>query len=102
MFDEFLKKLRDLQHRAEQLHGEHQVPVSELFPEEFMLLNTDYTSFNDMIDASGYSVESFEDFAAIPDDAWEAHVQMHTRFSSWKEMQSTAAQEWAARQLGLN
>jgi hypothetical protein len=102
MFDEFSRKLRDLQRRAEELDGESQVPVTELFPDEFMLLHTDFPSFDAMLEASGFNVQSSEDFAAIPDDAWDAHVRAHTQFSSWDEMQSTAAQEWASRRLGFD
>lgn len=71
MFDDALRQLRDLQRRTEQLHGEHQVTFLELFRDEFILRNTEFPSIHALIAASGYQVESSEDFAAIPDADWD-------------------------------
>ena len=101
MFEDALRKLRDLQTKAERIDGEHQVPFTELFPDEFMLRNTEFTSIEAMIEASGYTVEAQGDFAAIPDDEWDDFIQACTRFSSWSEMTQAAGREWMLRQLDL-
>jgi hypothetical protein len=101
MFEDALRKLRDLQRKAEQLDGEHSVSFNELFPDEFMLRNTEFPSVGSMFEASGFKVESSEDMAAIPDEEWDKFVQERTRFASWDEMKSAAVQEWAARRMGL-
>lgn len=101
MFEDALRKLRDLQRKAEQLDGQHSVPFVELFPDEFMLRNTEFASIDSMFQLSGFTVKSSEDFAAIPDEAWDRFVQERTRFASWDEMKSAAVQEWATRRLAL-
>lgn len=101
MLEDALHKLRDLQRKAEQLDGKHSVSFTELFTDEFMLRNTDFPSVDSMFEASGFKVESSEDFAAIPDEEWDRFVQERTRFASWDEMKNSAAKEWAARRMGL-
>jgi hypothetical protein len=99
MFEEVIRKLQDLQRNAAELDGEHSVPFAELFPDEFMLRQTEFSGVQAMFDASGFKVVSSEDFAAIPDGQWDIFVKERTRFSSWDEMKSAAVQEWAARRM---
>lgn len=102
MFEDFVRPLRDLQRRAEELDGEHQFSFPELFPDEFMLRNTEFPTIDALFAASGFKVESSEDLAAIPDAPWDAFVASRTRFASWDEMKNAAAGEWARRRLGLD
>jgi hypothetical protein len=101
MFEDALRKLHDLQRKVEQLDGEHSVPLTELFHDEFMLRNTEFPSVETMLEASGYKIESNEDFAVIPDEEWDAFIRERTRFASWDEMKNAASQEWVARTLEL-
>ena len=101
MFEDMLRKLRDLRRRAEQLDGEHSVAFTELFSDEFMLRNTEFPSIDSMFEATGFRVESSEDFAAIPDEEWDIFIRERTRFASWEEMKNTAVQEWTMRRLDL-
>jgi hypothetical protein len=99
--NELNRKLEDLKRKAEALDGKHEIPFSELFLPEFMTKHTDFASLEEMFQASGFVVESQEDFKAIPDDDWENFIKAHTQFSSWKDMQVTAFREWTARKLGF-
>lgn len=101
MFEDAMRKLRDLQRRAEQLDGQHEVSFDDLFPDEFMLRNTEYPSIAELLSGSGFRIETAEDFHAIPDETWDNYIRQHTRFDSWGEMQRAAAEEWMVRQLGL-
>lgn len=101
MFEEAFRKLRDVQRKAEQLDGEHSVSFAELFQDEFMLRNTDFPSVHAMFEASGFRVDTTEDFAAIPEEEWDEFVRERTRFSSWDEMKGAAVQEWAKRRMEL-
>jgi hypothetical protein len=101
-FDEFKKKMDKLQQGLKSLDGEHKVCTSDLFNGKFMTANTRYASFEAMCDASGFKVESAEDFHAIPPEKWDAFVKSVTRFASWEEMQTAAAGEWATKMIGLN
>ena len=54
-----------------------------------------------MFQASGFTIESQEDFDKIPDDEWDTFIKNNTRFPNWGEMVGTASSEFAARKLGL-
>ena len=99
--DKAMRKLDDLQKRAERLNGEQRVPVSQLLTPDFMRQNTTFESFDAMLTASGFKVETSEDFAAIPDDEWDAFIVKVTRFTSWQDMLEVAGKEWAVKELGL-
>ncbi len=100
-FDELNRKLEELGKTAEELDGEQSISFEELFPETFMSANTGFETITQMIEDSGYKVESTEDFKQIPDNEWDAFVSNHTHFQDWKEMLNQAASEWAIGKLDL-
>ena len=100
-FDELERKLQQLAENAEAMDGEHAVPLTELFPPTFMARNTDFATIEEMFEASGFTVATPEDFAAIPDTDWDAFIASRTRFSDWRSMQEKAATDWISRGIGL-
>lgn len=94
-------KLRRLAQKAKALDGEHSVPLTELCPPAFMAKYTDFQTLEEMFEASGFTVETPEDFAAIPDSEWDTFVATVTRFPDWQSMQESAAAEWVKRRLDL-
>jgi phage replication-related protein YjqB (UPF0714/DUF867 family) len=99
--DKFLKEVKDFERRAMSLHGKHQVSFEELFSGEFMRKYTDFRSIAEMLEASGYKVETAEDFEKIPDVEWDTFVSKRTRFANWEEMQGTAVEQYSAKKLGF-
>jgi hypothetical protein len=75
--------------------------MSELFPPDFMRRFTDFLDLDEMFKASGFHVESTEDFAKIPDDAWDRFIAERTLFGNWHEMQEKAGGEWVSKKLGF-
>lgn len=98
---ELQKKLEDLGRKAEELHGQHNVPLNELFNADFMRRHTNFESFDALIEAGGFKVETAEDFSAIPDREWDEHIAKVTKFPNWQEMLNEAGTEWAQKQLGF-
>jgi len=96
-----LSGLDELKRRLRKLDGSHDVPLNELLNPEFMLKYTHFSSFQDMLDHSGYSVKTPEDIKVIPDAPWDAFISANSTFATWHEMQKAAAAEWAKKQLGL-
>ena len=94
-------RLQQLAENAEAMDGEHSVPLTELCPPPFMARNTDFATIEEMFEASGFTVETPEDFAAIPDAEWDAFIASRTRFSDWRSMQERAAADWISRGIGL-
>ncbi|HLE03118.1 MAG TPA: hypothetical protein VI729_00670 [Anaerolineales bacterium] len=99
--DDAIRKLFDLQRKAAELHGEHSIPISDLFPDPFMVANTDFAKIQDMLDASGFPASTSEEFSAIPDDQWDAFVASRTKFPSWQAMLDAGTAEWVSLKLGL-
>ena len=97
--DEVLRKLDRLKSNAQSLDGHHEVKASDLFTPAFMRLHTKVSTFEALIEAGGFKVESQADFDAIPDAEWENVIRSYTSFSSWREMQEKAAGEYASKKL---
>jgi hypothetical protein len=88
-----------LSRNAQNVNGP--VAFDHLFPPEFMRRYTDFPTIQAMADASGFKIESQEDFEAIPDVEWDAFVRSRTRFQTWQDMQSKAGEEYVVRRLKI-
>lgn len=91
--------LRRLTRNLESIASKKTVSFAELFTSAFMGRHTQFASFEDLIEASGFKVESTEDFLAIPDEDWDRFIAANTSFRSWKEMQQAAGAAWLKRQI---
>ena len=100
-FDELNKKLEDLQESAESIQGT-QVPLSELLTSGFLAKHTRFLSEDEMFEASGFKVETAEDFEKIPDEEWDRFIEQNTPFTTWSDMLSAAGAEWAQKKLGFD
>lgn len=99
--DEMQRKAKELERRLQSLGGTHSVSMEDLFPPEFMQSYTDFGTFAEMMNASGFKVESQEDFDNLPAQEWKEFISIRTRFEDWQAMFKAAASAWAARQLRL-
>lgn len=100
-FDELSKKLEDLAEKAESIHGTQEVALGELLTPGFLAKHTRFLSEDEMFEASGFKIETAEDFANIPDEEWDNFIQQNTPFASWSDMLSAAGTEWTQKKLGL-
>jgi hypothetical protein len=100
-FDELHRNLDKLQKNIESLSGEHEVSFTELFPPGFMARYTNFTSFDDLLAKCGFKVNTVEDFANIPEVAWDTFIASSTRFASWDEMKQKALEEYLQRKMGI-
>lgn len=92
--EKFNKKLEK---NVESLNGE--VSFSVIFNNEFMTKYTQFESFDELLKAGKFIVNSQEDFEAIPDDVFDEHIKKFTEFDSWQEMLSSAGTAYAASKL---
>lgn len=100
-FDELSKKLDELKESAESIQGT-QVPLGELLTPGFLAKHTRFLSEDELFEASGFSVQSTEDFEKIPDEEWDNFIQQNTPFATWSDMLSAAGAEWAQKKLGFD
>ncbi|PIT06812.1 hypothetical protein [Snodgrassella communis] len=94
--DNLSKKLNKIKKSAEKIHGNHSVPITEFFNNEFMCKYSKFKSFGEFADKSGFD---FSDIESINDAELDAFICKKTSFSSWEEMKSAAAKDWALKQL---
>jgi hypothetical protein len=93
------RRLGDLRRRVQELEGKHEIPIKDIFRSDFMSKYTDFRSFDEMLDASGFKVRTSEDFAAILDGQWDAFVAARTRFKNWKEMREEGVRQYVEAKL---
>lgn len=94
------QKLKELSDNAKKLDGQS-VPLSEVLTDAFVSENSSFISFDKLIEASGFKVESQTDFEAIPDKEWDEFILANTRFENWQEMIDAAGLLHAKKQLGF-
>jgi hypothetical protein len=97
--DEAMRSLKRMENNARRLEGRHEIKASDIFTPAFMRRYTKVISFEALIEAGGFQVDSQADFDAIPDAEWEKVVREHTSFASWREMQEKGAEEYASKRL---
>lgn len=92
-FDELKRKAEDTKRR-----GATGVQLKELFSTDFMIENTDFSSIDDLAEASGIPIKSLDDFRRIPED----FLSCRTHFSNWDEMLKAATVMWTKHNLGFD
>lgn len=100
-FDKFQKQLKQMHKAAKELEKKDSYTAEDIFTTEFMEKYTDFSSFDELLEKSGYTVKSQEDFEKIPDDEFDEYIAKTTRFNSWREMQEAALEIYVADQLGF-
>lgn len=100
-FDELNNELNKMAKAAKDLEQNSSVPFDEIFTKKFMCEHTNFDSFDAFLTAGGFSVQTNEEFEAIPDSEMNSHVSSSTNFSDWEDMLSTAAAEYTASKLGF-
>lgn len=70
----------------------NEVPLTELFPKEFMQLYTEFTSMEAFFEAGPWEVDDVVDPEMIPEEDLDAHVAASTDFPEWQVMLDTAVQ----------
>ena len=99
--DQFRKKLDELKNKVESMSGEHSIPINDLLTPDFLATCSTFASAEEMFERSGFKVDSQEDFAAIPDDAWDDFISANTSYLNWQEMLKAAGAAWMKARLGL-
>lgn len=94
-----LKGLDKLRKNASELSGANNIPMNVLMNPDFISSCSQYPNLEKLIEASGFKVETKEDFEAIPDQEWEQFIQKNTSYESWIEMQKAAGTSYVRANL---
>lgn len=94
---DFETVINDLMERVESLGGE--LPMEDLFPDDFMQTYTDFGTFQDFLENSHWEIETKEDFEQIPEHEFDVYVDKNTGFNDWETMLEAAGREYIMRQM---
>lgn len=72
---------------AKELDGKHQVKMVDMLNPQFVSAHSKFDDLASLFAASGFKIDGPDDFAAIPDDQWDAFIAANTDFENWAEMQ---------------
>lgn len=95
------KAVDDLPTADEVMEGRDEVPITELFTEEFMAEYTDFDTFEGMVAASPSDATSVDELSLVSDRTWDEFVAETTVFADEEEMVLAVRDRWVAEQLGL-
>ncbi|EMJ90312.1 hypothetical protein [Leptospira meyeri] len=98
-FDEMSKKLKKLQKNITEIGGSHRVSFSDLFNQDFMQKNTEFSSIDEMFSTGKLNVSNQEEFEAISAEVLNSLVQRTTNFANWDAMKQMAANEYGQKLL---
>jgi hypothetical protein len=98
---DFRKRLDDLAQKSRELDGQHEIPLSELMPDDFIRASSSFTSLTEMFAASPFEINTLDDFKAIADEDWDNFVSANTSFATWDEMKRAAVRDWTRQRLGF-
>lgn len=90
---------KKLVENAKNLEEKQSVRLEDLMSPEFLAGCSDFQDIEHMFTESGYTVNSKEDFEAIPDEEWEVFIKNNTSFESWEDMQKAAGAEYVRKQM---
>lgn len=94
-----IKGLDDLQKRLKSLSETEQISLAELLSPAFLSSCSRFANAQELFDASGFQINSADDFASIPDAEWDKFISVNTTFPDWISMQKKAHEKWMASKL---
>ena len=93
-FEILAKNLEKNLEKSSEKKSHRMASFNDLFTPSFMTLFTQFSSFNELLDAGKFNVKSIEDFNAILNNEFDELINSTTKFQNWREMQSTAVAEY--------
>ncbi|ANI81765.1 hypothetical protein [Kosakonia oryzae] len=74
----------------------YEITLEQSLNPSFLAKCSNFSSLEELFAASGFKIETLEDFQAIPEEEWEMFITDNTTYSSWEEMQEAALAEYSA------
>ena len=96
-FQELLEKFKNDKELFQLLE---KVGYEDLFSYEFLALNSDFSSLDDIMFRSGFGIMSPLEINNIPLEKWDEYIDKHTeKCSKWHEFGKLAMIFWMQKQL---
>lgn len=94
-----LSELKKFQKQVEQLSKTTSIDINELFTNNFMVRNTNFSNQDDFFNAC--NIYTQEDLEEIPDSEMDKLVKKFTKFNSWQDMLDESAIEYISKKLDI-
>ena len=99
--DELAKELKQISKNAQALAGTHEYSFDEIFPNKFMIENTNFSTIEEFLLSSPEKISSNEELEKADETILDTFVSEQTKFSTWEEMLSTATERLILDRLGF-
>jgi hypothetical protein len=94
-----LKKLADDVGKRD---DQRQFIIPNYLTKSFLEKHTRVADAQELLDKSGFKIDSVASFKAIPDGQWDQYISSVSDFASWEEMLSAARGEDAKHKMGFS
>lgn len=91
----------ELRDKLENVSEEQSVSLGDLLSPTFLSQHTNFASLDDLVQRSGFKIESQEDLDNLPQDEWDSFIAQNSSFSTFQELLQAAAVEQIKKQLGF-
>lgn len=99
--DDFSNHLDQLSENAQSVSGTHEYSFEEVFTDEFMIENTNFSTIDEFLLSSPEKISNAEEFEKADESILDIFVSEQTKFDNWKDMMSSAAQILIMKKLGF-
>ena len=99
--DDFSNRLDQLSENAQSVAGTHEYSFIEVFSDEFMIEHTNFSTIDEFLLSSPEKISNAEEFEKADESILDVFVSEQTKFDTWKEMMSAAAQILIMKKLGF-
>ena len=99
--NDFSNRLDQLSENAQSVAGTHEYSFTEVFSDEFMIEHTNFSTIDEFLLSSPEKISNAEEFEKADESILDVFVSEQTKFDTWKEMMSAAAQILIMKKLGF-
>ncbi|WP_414842153.1 hypothetical protein [Enterococcus saccharolyticus] len=99
--DKLQKELSNMSKAAEELNGTHEVPLYELFTDNFISENSKFSTAEEFFSTDDIDFDNQEAFEALPDEVIDKYISENTDFDTWSDMLTSAGKQYALKKLGF-
>ncbi|HFQ4950291.1 hypothetical protein ACSTDZ_20250 [Vibrio vulnificus] len=101
-FDEIHNRLNNIKNGLQELSGQKQIPISDLFTSDFMKTECpSFASIDDLLTSGGFQFSTKEEFEAIEKESLDQFIATNTKFANWDEVFAEAVKLYIKRKLEL-
>ncbi|MEY7849118.1 hypothetical protein AB7C87_07945 [Natrarchaeobius sp. A-rgal3] len=94
-------KRDDLPSAEDVYDRDKEIPLAEVFDEDFIGERTDFESFDELIAASPSDAGSTVELETVTDGEWDEFVATRTEFADEEALVMAARDHWVAKKLDL-